>query len=266
MGRAIETIGYQLTAAGASLVNMPVISGDSAQIRNSSKDVKLLSIWGSPQVSGGLRISSPLLHDTTNGLSFQHGSSNDIYLPPSRFQQPLQPQDTLNVSWSGSGVAGDIEQAFMTLYYSDLPGVDGKFITSEELNRRTVNLLSTRLTLTMGATGGYSGSEPINAESDTFKANTDYAIVGVASAVASAVGLVGFKSPDWGNLRIGVPVVGEPNFYNNYFARLSDELGLPTIPVFNSSNRGTTLVDAAGNENATSYSLSILYAELSGRR
>lgn len=45
-----------------------------------------------------------------------------------------------------------------------------------------------------------------------------------------------------------------------------DELGLPCIPVFNSSNRATTFVDAAGNENATTYSLGVLLAELVGVR
>lgn len=266
MGRAIETVSGILTAGGATIVTMPPVTGDSFTIRNSNRPAKLLTVWSAPQVAGALRLSSPLMHDTTNGLTFQHGSSNDVLLKPAEFQQDLMAQDTIAVAWSGSAVAGDIEHSHHTIYYPELPGIDGKFISSQEMNRRTVNLLAMRMTLTLGATGQYSGAEAINAESDTFKANTDYAIIGIQAGVASAVGMVGFRSPDWGNLRIGVPTVGEPHFYSAYFQELSDSTGIPLIPVFNSSNRSQTLIDACGNENAATYSMSVLLAELSRGR
>lgn len=263
MGKAIELITTQVTAPGAAFVPMPAVSGDSLTIRNSLVKAQLLHLWSHPQGSGILKITSPLLHDTTNGLSFHHGGTNESHISPGSFRQFLEPQDTLQVQWTGSAVAGDIEQAHLQIYYPDLPGVDGRFIAANEVVRRLITLFSLRLSLSPGTSGGYSGAEAINSDSDTFKANTDYAILGASMSISGTQAAIGVRSPDWGNLRVGIPIVGAASSAANYFMDLAEATGLPLVPVFNSSNRAQTLVDLACNENGTGVGLSLLLAELS---
>ena len=96
---------------------------------------------------------------------------------------------------------------------------------------------------------------------DNFKANTDYALLGIM--VDTRVGVVRIQGVDVGNLGIGVP--GEPtqrHVYANFFERLSNATGKPCIPVFNSANKAGILVDATGNQAAITTVATLWMVEL----
>lgn len=269
MGKSFETIVAQVTAPGGTLTAAAALSGNSLTIRNGNKPAELVSVWGRHQAVGNARITSPLMHDTSVGITYRHasmaGAAPRIAIPSLRARQKFEAQDTLSVSISGSATAGDIEQVCLSLFYPDLPGVDGLFIDHAGLTRRLRNLYSATIALATVATGQYGTAEGIVSDMDSIKANTEYAVLGVTmDSVSSAWTGVRLVGPDWGNLGICVPaldpVAGEPA----WFVSLSDATGLPCIPVFNSANKAVTTVQAFGDENAvTGTSLSVLLAELS---
>jgi hypothetical protein len=116
-------------------------------------------------------------------------------------------------------------------------------------------------TIATGVAGGWSGSEAINAEFPNFKANTDYALVGyIVSAECLAVRWLG---SDTGNLGVGGPGwIERPDLTSEWFIQLSNRFDLPLIPVFNSSNQGAFLIDAAQDENGADVTVTSILAQL----
>lgn len=245
---AIEMVTVEDTAPGASGGTFNAATGDSLTIRGTAKKAHLLAAWTNFQSQGFLRLTSPRLHDTTSGI--QISAPVGVAESEMPIVQELAPQDTLTAFGVGSATAGDIEQGSILVGYENLLGVAGRFITKSDLIRKAVELFTVRTTLAgAGTSGGYSGEEAINNDQDQFKANEDYAVLGASAIVdAGTVCSIGIRAPDWGNFRVGVPGSLTPVRYSNWFVRLSDRLNAACIPVFNSSNRGVTLVDVAKNE------------------
>lgn len=245
---AIEVVTVEDTAPGTGGGTFNAVTGDSLTIRGTAKKAHLLAGWTNFQSQGFLRFTSPRLHDTTVGLQFQAPVGiAESELP---IVQALAPQDTLTAFGVGSATAGDIEQGAIVVGYEDLLGINGRFVNKKDLIRRADELFTVRTTLAAaGTSGGYSGEEAIDSDQDQFKANQDYAILGGSAIVdAGTVCTIGIRAPDWGNLRVGIPGSLTPERYSNWFVRLSERIDSPTIPVFNSSNRGVVLVDVAKNE------------------
>ncbi|HID72557.1 TPA: hypothetical protein EYP38_01330, partial [Candidatus Micrarchaeota archaeon] len=156
--------------------------------------------------------------------------------------QELEPQDNLSVFGAGSGTAGDIEQVSILVGYEMLSGISAKLTRKSVFSRNAREIFCVRSTISPGTSGGYSGSESIAADQDQFKANQLYAVLGAWAS--EGVTTIGLKSPDWGNLRIGLPGRTSPRVGAGYFLDLSERLGdADVIPVFNSSNREVTTID-----------------------
>ena len=165
------------------------------------------------------------------------------------------------VEQTGSATGGDIESGAMLIYHADLPGTDARLMTADEVMERMVNLLTVENTLALGTAGGYSGEEGIDAEVDLLKTNTDYAILGYLVDVECVT--VRWRSADFGNLGVGGPgdELGR-DFTRSWFMDLSMKHGLALVPVFNSANKGNTLVDGAQDENGTDVTLTTILGEL----
>ena len=248
MGRAMEMVSVQATAPGAGGAAGAAVSGNSLTIRDSRKAARIVGLWSNRQGVGGVRLTSPLIHDTTYGISnFASVGGQTVSLFP--IGQPVQAQDTLTATITGSATAGDIEQSSFIVAYDDLPGVEGRFFTAAQIRARMVNLFTTVNTLATGTAGGYSGSELVGAETDAFKANVDYALLG-ATVYSAAACSIRYDGPDWGNLGIGLPafVTSNNNDMAYFFLLLSELTNLPLIPVMNASNKGLTNISALQNE------------------
>ncbi len=263
MGKAIELVTGFVTFSNAAFVNLGMAAGNTLTIRNAplDSDVKLLQTWADVQFAGQFRIRSPRLHDNVRGIHLDTVAAQVVPLLPWKFAQKLVPQDTLIAELSAADAAGDIETACMLLYYANLAGVDARLATAEEVIRRTVNIVTVENTIALGALGGYSGEEAINAEEDLLKANTDYALLGYL--VDTECACVRWRGADTGNLGVGGP--GNPAIRfdtKNWFVRLSEEYGLPMIPVFNSANRAGILIDGAQDENGADTTVTSIFAEI----
>lgn len=260
---ALEIIGGQVTAPGATLTQLTAFTGNSFTIRNAPEEsnVYLIQAWVKSQAAGIFRIRSPFLHDNVQGLRFRHKTAQVEPLLADGYLQKLKPQDTLILELSGSATAGDIEQAAMLIYYENLPGIEAKLISPAELNERLDELFTVEVSITPTTAGGWSGEKLISADFDLFKANIDYAVMGyLVSAKCLAVRI---RSSDLGNLGIGGP--GESNLNmmtRNFFVDLSYNTGLALIPTFNSANRTNTFIDIATDENATPVIVTLLLAKL----
>lgn len=263
MGKALELLTGIVTAPSTTLTALTMSSGNSNTIRNAKEgsDIKLLTAWVDKQTAGVFRIRSPRLHDNVQGIRFSDVASQLTPLIDPRFPQKLVSQDTLTLELSGSATGGDIESAGLLVYYDDLPGVDGRFIDEAALKSRGVHIVTVENTLALGTAGGYSGEEALNAEFDLLRANTDYAMVGYT--VTAECAAVRWRGSDFGNLGVGGPgSIGEAWLTQQWFTFLSGATGLPLIPVFNSANRASILVDGVTDENGTDTTVNLILVQL----
>lgn len=263
MPRALEILGGYVTAPSTALTALTMMSGNSLTVRNCApdQDVSLIGAWQRNQAAGTLRIRSPLLHDNVQGMRFSATVDAPRQLIPAPGKQKLKPQDSLIVELSGSATAGDIEQAFLLVSYGDLPGVEGRFLTAEEFYQVNCQLVTVENTLATGTGGGWSGEEAINAEYSLLRANTDYALLGYV--LSANCGAVRWRGTDIGNLGVGGP--GDSvnrHMTAKWFLGLAEVTGMPLIPVINSANLASVLIDAATDENGTDVTVHTILAQL----
>lgn len=263
MGKALQVITGFVTQPSTTFTALTMASGDSLTIKNCALNapVYLLNVWSDQQVAGNVRVRSPKLHDNVQGIRLYSVASEVRPLLPYGMRQLLEPQDVLIVEQTGSNTSGDIESTCLLVWYADLPGQDARLVKWSEISNRIRRYVTIENTLSLGTAGGYSGEEAINAEFDLLKANTDYALLGYD--VSAECVMVGWRGPDTGNLRVGGPGNElEKELTRGWFKDLSVWYDLPTIPIFNSSNKGATLIDGAQDENGTDTTVTHIYAEL----
>lgn len=263
-GVALELLNGFVTAPGATYTAWTMATGDSLTIRNvtdPTKRIALVSMWGVQQGDGNIRITSPRMHDNVVGYHPKVVAAQAAASFPRGLWQRLYPQDTLSVAQTGSATAGKIEQGSLLVYYEDLPGVSARFISSDDLMKRGVNIMTVTSSLALGTAGGYSGGVAINATDDQFKANTDYALVGYV--VDALAGCVAWRGADTGNLRVGGPSdKTRPDVTSWWFKALSEAQGIPLIPVFNSANKQGITVDGTQDENGADVVVSSIFVQL----
>jgi hypothetical protein len=267
MPRGLDTLTGFVTAPGAVFTAWTMATGDSLAVRAAvpGSNIWLVGAWGFNQVAGVLRVRSPRLHDNVQGIRMRIPASLvnqklPIARGPGGFQR-LFTQDTLIVEQTGSAVGGQIETGSLAIWYDDVPGIAGRFIDQNQLNKFGVNLMGQEVTVTTGVAGGYSGSVAINATNDNFKANTDYALIG--GFCDTRVATVRIKGIDTGNLGVGFP--GDPTlqeFTADWFVRLSQSSYTGMIPVFNSQNKTGITVDAVSNQISVTTVITLMLMEL----
>ena len=260
---AMQLVTATGTAINTTLAALAATTGDTLAVPNFDlgKRAWLLQVWADVQAAGTLRIRSPKFQDNVNGIRIDTIASDAKPLLPWGCPQRLYPNDNISVELAGSATAGDIETVSLLMAFEDLPGIAGRFITYEELMRRMDQLLTAENTLATGTAGGYSGAEAINAEIDQFQHGVDYALLGYKVDVECQA--VGYRAPDFGNLRIGGPGdEADPDLYSNWFVRLTREYNMALIPVFNGQNKASVLLDAAQDENGADVTVTTFLARL----
>jgi len=263
MGKALELITGIVTAPGATATNLTMASGNSLTVRNAapSSKIKLVNMWSFNATVGISRLRSPQLHDNVQGIRYRVPVGGPQPYMTYGNMQKLMAQDTLQSDLTGGG-AGEIDTSCLLVAYDDLPGVAGTFISSDEMRQRVVNMVTVENTIAAGILGNYSGQEAINAEFDLLHANTDYAIVGYVVNVACAA--VRWLSSDFGNLGLGGPGnLVEKALTANWFDVISRKSGMPLIPVFNSANASSVLIDVAQDDGGVDVTVNTILAQLS---
>jgi hypothetical protein len=263
MGLAMELVCGQATAPSTTLTALTMNAGNSLTVRNTAltTDIRLVQMWASNNAAGIFRIRSPKLHDNVQGIRYRVDATDPVPLMTPGAWQKLTPQDTLIAEISGSATGGQTEQGCMLMWYSDLPGSNARLVNWSDIARRVVNYLTVEVAITPGTAGGYSGQVAINSTFDLLQANTDYAILGgVVDTRCAAVRITG---PDFANFGVGFPGILSYRQNNAYFFKqMNEELGVPTIPVFNSANKNGTLVDIMQNQAGSAVNTNIIMVQL----
>jgi len=265
MPRALEIVAGFATNPGSTLTTVTTSGGGSNVVRgtDTTKPTWLLSSWAFNLTAGELRITSPRLHDQAQGIRNRVTANLSEPLTNGRhtaaIAQRLYAQDNLTIQLSGGGA--ELDLAALLIAYDALDGVSGRFMDVPTLKKSVVNILTAEVTVTAVATGLWGGAVAINSTFDTLIANTDYALLG---AMTDTRGLgIGVTAVDFGNLRVGIPC--EPsarNLTQNWFMTLSGLFNAPYIPVFNSANKSTTLIDVATNGAGGTYIINLELAQL----
>lgn len=260
---ALDLVTAQGTAVAATLTALAAVQGDSLAIRNAPLDSNalILQCWADVQTLGTLQIRSPKLHDNVRGIRYGTTVADTRPFLARGVGQRIYPNDVLTVELAAGAVAGDIETVCMLNYYPTLPGADARFLSSQDVINRAINIFTVENTLALGTVGGYSGAEAINVESDQFHANGLYALVGYTCTIECAA--LGWRGVDTGNLRVGGPGLNtERQFTSSWFMRLSDWFKVPLVPVFSAENKGGILIDGVQDENGADTTVTSIFVEL----
>lgn len=262
MGLAVQLVAGRVTNPGATITALTVNSGDSFSVQNfpNTAQCVLDQMWAREAAPGVFRIRSPRMHDASQGIRQQVGDTVPRLLLPDGSMQLLYPSDTLTVELSGG--AAETDNGFFLNYYTDLPGVAARLASWEEVKPRIVDIAGVEVDATTSATAGqWSAGTAINASFDTFKANTDYAVLGYN--VATACGAVAIQGVDTGNFRIGGPGAVDHIQTREFFVKMAHSTGRPYIPVINSNNKATTNLFVCDPATATAINVTLTLAQLS---
>lgn len=246
----LETIGATVTAPGAGPTALAAVTGDALTTKAGrlGSRIYIIAACFDQQAVGMLQITYPSGHDTTRGLRLRGTAATGINRMSPGTRMPVNIQELISLSASGSAVAGDVENATLTVWYEDVPGLNARLIDVDELDMRAEKFLSVDASITATVGGTWSAAEALNAESDLLLPNRDYAILGADfQTQASALGI---RGPDTANVRVAIPACEtQPLETRDWFVALSKTTGLQTIPIINSGNKGNTLLDVLQDEN-----------------
>lgn len=265
MGKGLQVVSGYVTAPSTTYTAWTMCAGDTLSVRNCPQGAKihLLNMWADNQAAGFLRVRSALLHDNVIGMTAGVFISEVYPLMPANQGQTLISQDLLTVEQTGSATGGDIESGALLIYYEDLPGAAARLATWDQIRGRIESYMLVTNTISTGTAGGYSGEEAITAEVDQWKANRDYALIGYLNGAEACT--IGWRGPDTSNLRVAGPGMDtNRNLTRNWFADLSMQTGLATIPIINAANKAATLIDAVQDENGADPIVTSIFALLSG--
>jgi len=258
---AIEVVTGRVTNPGAALTALTPNTGNTFTIRDfpGESSARLEGVWTQQATAGEVAIRSPRFHDDVQGIRLEASPASVFNLFGDETEQPLYPNDPLRFLQSGGGA--EVDAAAMLVYYRDLPGIQARLAMWEEIKPRVEHIVGHVVQVAGPAVSGdWSAGTVINAFSDVLKADRDYAILGYE--VASEVLAVAVAGTDTGNLKVGGPGPLSPLETRDWFVSLSKNHGTPHIPVFNSNNRGSTLVHVARITAAGTVNVSLCLALL----
>ena len=265
MGLAIDTIGFYRTAgtaADTALTAATIVPGDSFTIRSfgPTASASLRNIFQkSPHMLNYIRVRSPLMHDNVRGIAIYPGESpGQIALPP-YFGQPLQSQDYMT-SEILAGTASESVVCAMQVYYSDLLGAAARLHSWGDIAGNIKFIKPIEVDVAMGASAGVWVDTLITGTEDLTHANKDYAVLGFMCGLGVAA--IGVKGGDTANLRVCGPGNVRQAGTSDYFVKLSNDSGLPCIPVINSANKGSTYLSVLSSGESATYKLMLMCAEL----
>jgi hypothetical protein len=221
-------------------------------------------------------VFSPRFGDNQFGFRGQHMFNPTQAAPvgppqwimPRVLDIPLFPSDVLNVQVNAPAAAGNANVS-LQVYYQNVPGA-GQRLASWQLLESIgwVRVLAIEVTVTPGATGSPGTAVAINTNDSRLRANLDYALLGYLTDVSGLT--FRLRGPDTSGFNILMPVSFDARNTADYFVQQdimrNSPIGStsegPHIPVINSNNAGSTLVDGIAHNNPGATKVSLILAEM----
>jgi hypothetical protein len=260
MGVAIDTVGFFATNPGAAGIAATLATGDSSTVRNFGQqdNALLLGMFRQGATSGFVRARSPLLHDFVRGIMFTPSETPAAVLVPRRLNQRFKPQDVLTIEIGGG--AAEVDAGALSIYYTNLPGASARLHMWSDLANLIKNVKPVEIDFNTAATAGQWQDTVLTTTENLLHANTDYACIGYLVDVA--VDVFGLRGIDTSNLRICGPGALRSEVTTDWFAKLSDDTGLATIPVINSANVGGLFASCQAVATGAAIKGQLILAEL----
>lgn len=262
MGLAVDTILVEKNTPGASFTNMAVVSGnnDSLTVRNfpDTSRAYLEAVIRRHNTSGGIRVTSPLLHDNVTGLTFFTSETPSIHMEGIRAKQQVYRGDALTVAITGDTTHDSV--AALRIYYENLMGASASLYNWADIAGNIKNYKGLEVDVTASGTVGLWSDTAANTTDKQLHSDSMYAVLGYESDTALAC--VGVKGQATGNLRIAGPGTTNNEDTSNYFVDISDANGTPHIPTFMGIDAATFFVSVADNAASTTAKITLVLAEL----
>ena len=256
---ALDAIAAYQGTVNQTLTAGVIATGDSAVVRNfpQSASAKIIgAMYDDVTTPLPWRVRSPLLHDNVRGIQFGPGSTAPATLWPTGVVQELEAQDTLTFELSTAASTGKA-LGVVQVFYSDLPGATARLYSPGDILGIVRNVKPVTIAFGSGAnTAGQWYDLVITTTENLLRANTDYAVLGMTLDVAVAA--LAIKGLDTGNLRCACPGGVNNPLGSTYVVTLAKETGLPTIPVINAANAGSTyasIISSAATGAASTFTL-----------
>lgn len=261
MPRTLQLITGTVNAGGAGYNTVTASPGSSFTVAAGVTEgaINLEQVWTKGATTDQTRIFSPRMHDNNVGIQLQAGTTQNRRLLPWSVDQPLYPADTPTVQTHATAAG---QSGIGVIYeYLDLPGANPRLATWDDIDPRVEQVYAQQVAVTSSATiGSYGANVALNAATDNFKANRDYALLGyTVSAACLAVSITG---PDTSNYPIGGPGDPDPIWTMEFFKRASIETGRAFIPIIAANNRASTFVAAVDTAASTAVNVSLTLALL----
>ena len=171
---AVDTFAGYVTNQ-TSLTAVTMVSGDTLTIRNfpQQTDKAFIAQLGVQSATKGqLRLFSPLLHDTTKGLTWSYSETPAPFLFAREAFLQVQPQDLLTVQMLGGSAESDA--FFLSVYYTNVPGTAARLFNWSDIKPRIKTLKTIEVDATTNAiTSGWLDTA-INANKARMNAWVDY--------------------------------------------------------------------------------------------
>lgn len=261
MGKLFDTAAFYVSNPSSTYTAYTAASGDSLTNRffEGVGGASIVTFDRSGASAGIQRVKSPLLYDNVKGIHIGSAAGKTIFNISPTGEQPIKSQDVLIVE--GTGGASEYDLATMTRYYSDFSGSDMQLGDWATISGLIVNLYTVVVATTSSATPTAWTDTVITTTEALLKANTWHAVLGYT--VDTALSGVAFKGADTSNFRYGGPGLTNSPFTSDYYKRISDEMGVAAIPVFNSANAGNTFVSTIDAGTSTASNVTLMVAQLS---
>jgi hypothetical protein len=261
MPRTLQLITGTVNAGGAGYNTVTASPGSSFTVAAGVSEgaINLEQVWVKGVTTDQTRIFSPRMHDNNVGIQLQAGTTLLRRLLPWDVDQPLYPADTPTVQTHATGAG---QSGIGVIYeYLDLPGAAPRLATWDDVNSRIEQVYAQQVAVTSAAAiGSYGANVALNAATDNFKANRDYALLGyTVNAACLAIAITG---PDTSNYPIGGPGDPDPIATFEFFKRASVDTGRPFIPIIAANNRASTFVAAVDTAASTAVNVSLTLALL----
>lgn len=251
MGAALQVLNfYSASLTGGAFEALTPGTNDSATIQTTSSTPAgyLSEIWGLDDTNVcEISITATRFHDQTYGIRMALPDGGTLApagrpscISPLGVQQEVYSADVLSVK--ANGTAADNVNVTFVIYYPNLAGVAFNGITADQLSMLGGNNVGVRVSPTAGA-GDWGASVALNSVTDLLHAGRDYALVGASSQ--TPVAAFGINGIDSGNLRVGGPLLGDPEEDAQLFLRHAKAHNAPLIPVFQANNAGAINIQAA---------------------
>jgi hypothetical protein len=221
-------------------------------------------------------IFSPRFGDNQFGLRAQHAfnptqaspAGPAQWIQPKMLDIPVFPSDTLNVQVNAPGAAGNANVS-LQVYYQNVPGAGQRLANWTMLESiGWTRVLGIEVTVTPGATGQPGTAVAINANDARLRANLDYALLGYTTDTQGLT--FRLRGPDTSGFNILLPCSFDSRNTANYFVdqdvlrngALGSVSEGPHVPVVNSNNAGSTLIDGIAHNNPGATKVSLYLAEM----